>query len=121
MQTKNQAIPLTADASRFDHAHGDEHLREFTPAEQVAIERRTAELIAERLADKARFDDLLSGIEPTEINEHLQRMVANIRRWDGNTPGAIIGAADNIARRIEHEARAAWGEECRAQAEREIE
>ncbi len=116
------ALPAHPDAGRLDHVHGDEGLREFTPAEQVIIERRVAELIAERLADKARFDDLLSGIEPTtEINPHLQRIVSNvIRHQDRFAVGAILAAADLITRRIEQEAREAWGEDATKVAEQEL-
>ena len=116
---RNQAIPI---AGAIDHIHGDEGLREWTPAEQVQIERRTAELIAERLVDKAQFDDLLSGIEPkTEMNQHLQRIVLNICFQDGLTTGAIRTAGQLITRRILQEAREAWGEECARIAEGEIE
>mgnify|MGYP001588990295 CR=1 FL=1 len=111
-------------AGRFDHCEDDR--RELTPAQQVAIERRTAELIAERLADTAQFTDLMTGIEPTEIYPHLQRITLNMRHvmhghLDHVTAAALTNSDANIALRIEQEARAAWGEELQAIAEREIE
>lgn len=115
------AHPAHPDAGRNDRAEDDG--QEITPGERVAIEVRTYELIAERLADATQFADLMSGIEPTmELYPHLQRIVANMMRgdWNAITVDAVVAACRNITRRIEQEANEVWGAECEAIATMEV-
>lgn len=108
-------------AGRFDHAVDD---RQYpTPAEERAIEVRTAELIAERLADAAQFADLMSGIEPTSIYPHLQRALLELDRacrGDSIARDAVLSAVSRIQRIVKAEAQSSWSDEAEALAEQEI-
>lgn len=119
-------------ASRFDHLHGDEDHAVVTAADEAAIERLAEEKLAARiLEDHAGVYDLLSGIETSEIDPHLHRMLVNdaearkalIAAFPNGMPPAVQGlmeAVGHITDRIKREARTYWLEECSDEAAAEV-
>lgn len=113
-----------AAASRLDHVHGDEDQGEpYSPEEEAFIAHRTQELLAERLNDRIRFRDLLSGIDATEIEPHLHRALMNLDAACKGNQDAYFGITSALAiiqRTVRQEARAVWADECRAEAELQL-
>lgn len=110
-------------AGRHDHTHGDEDQGTYYPEEEAFIAHRTDELLAERIADRDRFRDLLSGIEAREIDDQLHRALMNLdRAIQGEIAGetAVFSALSLIQTRIRIEARTVWGEECREESEKQL-
>ena len=107
-----------------EHLHGDEPLApEFTAAEQRAIEARTDELLAERIADRSHFDDLLAGLDANIFNHDLHRALMNLDlacRGQEVAIIAVLTALSNIQREIQKEAAAVWLEECEQIATSEL-
>lgn len=108
----------------IDKVHGDEHLLpELTPEELVTVERRARELVAERLADPAKFSELMQYIEPSEIDSHVHRCMQNIDRAAGGERigmDAILNALCHVQRRVQQEAESVWMDECMDIAEKGI-
>lgn len=112
-----------------DKAHGDEHILELTPEQQVAVEIRARELMAERLADRDKFDDLVSGIDSSEIMPHVHRALMNldgaIRDYvkagvHSHNIDAVFSAITIIQSIVGHEAKTAWREDCEREAEDDL-
>ena len=112
-----------AAAGRFDHVHGDEDQGTYTAEEEAFIVHRADLLLAQRLNDRALFRDLLSGIDASEIEPHLQRAIINVLRPNlGRIEvDAITTAVYQIARIVKAEAEIVWTEQCRREAERQLE
>lgn len=95
----------------------------YSVEEESFIAHRTDELLAERIADRDRFRDLLDGIDAGEIDGPLHRALMNLdRAIQGEIAGetAVFIALSLIQSRIRIEARIVWAEECRAEAERQL-
>jgi len=111
---------LSPNSGRFDRIHGDEDRPEVSAADARAIERRAAELIAERVADPAQFADLMSGIDLSAIDPHLQRALLNLdraRKGEQIAVDAVLSALHRVQKIVRAEAEMIWGEECGALAE----
>jgi len=109
--------------SNIDKLHGDEGIEYLTPEAEVAIERRTAELIAGAIADRGNFHEILAGIEPTDIEGPLHRALMRLDRAclnDQIALDAIRAALSHIQRMVYNEACSQFFEQFRAQAEREL-
>lgn len=101
----------------------DEHIEFLTPKEEAKIERRTAELISERIADRSNFHEILAGIEPTDIEGPLHRALCNLDRACRNDQIALDAmrtALSHIQRMVYVEAVNQFTDKCRKQAEREL-
>lgn len=121
-----------SNAGRFDRLHGDEDHAPVSAADEAAIERLAEQKLAERLnEDHAGVYDLLSGIETSEIDPHLHRMLTNefearknlIEAFPNGMPPAVLGlmmAVNHITSRIAREAATCWMDECRDKAAEEV-
>lgn len=110
-------------AGRHDHTHGDEDQGTYSPEEEAFIAHRTDELLAARIADRDRFRDLLDGIDAGEIDGPLHRALMNLDRARECESAGLYGlfaALTAIQNRVNDEARTVWGEECRAETERQL-
>jgi hypothetical protein len=119
-------------SSRFDSIHGDEDQAVVTAADEARIEKLAEEKLAARiLEDHNGVYDLLSGIETSEIDPHLHRMLVNdaeARRalnqaFPNGMPPALEGlmiAVANVTARIRAEARTCWLDQCTDESAAEI-
>lgn len=113
---------------RFDSLHGDEDWREVSIADEIAIERRREELIAEWV--DTRMDDLRSYMDPSYDDSDLARMMRNskgmrvemIKAYGFHLPPHVEGflqAWSNMERRMNQVAHVMWAEAATKQAEEE--
>jgi hypothetical protein len=109
--------------SNIDKLHGDEHIKFLTPQEEVAIERRVAEMVQERLRDHESFADIIAAIDPLETNSHLHRALCNLDaacKGEQIAINAILNALCHIQRRVHVEAVETWTDELREFADKEL-
>lgn len=109
--------------SRIDKLHGDEHVKFLTPQEEVAIERRVKELIADKLREYSGFREVIAGIEPEEIDTHIHRALNSLDKaclGEEIALTAIRTALCHVQRRVYVEAVDQWTDSLRQQAEREL-
>ena len=71
---------LIASAIPADSLHGDEGQDVYSAFEEAWIVHRADELMAERLNDRDRLCELMSGIDGTEIDFPLHRALMNLDR-----------------------------------------
>lgn len=130
-------IQATMPAKLAERINDTERAR--TPQEEAQIELRTPELIAEKMADRETFYDLMYGIDTELIDGPLHRCLMNL---DEAIRGisilriraqlsyaqlqyepaldAVTAALSEIQRTVRAEAETVYRDECEAMAEREL-
>lgn len=119
--TRPAAAP---EAGRNDSIHGDEPWGlEFTAAEQVAIERRADEIVAERLYEsRIDFEDIMAGLDARVYYDGLQDALKHLDaacKGDLVALNAITAALHQIQRVVKPYAVKLWGEQATEAAELE--
>lgn len=111
-------------AGRYDRLHGDEDQYFTTAHEQALIETIADQKLAARLYnDSEQFDDLLSGIDPSDYQPQLQRALRELdRACKGSeiSRDAVLTALSQIQSMFKAEADRVWMDELRTLAEREV-
>jgi len=111
------AIPVEAALALYDSADI------LTAQDEVRIEARADELMAERIASVERFKDYQSACQSLSTDEQIHRALMNLDRaclGDEISRTAVLSALHQVQKSFKLWCEETYRDECRGEAEHEL-